>query len=91
VKLSENFSYHPSATTLVQPTTILTSNNFQSPSYETLTPLSTVPYQEITEEPMYMLSDGTEIDRTRLSNILNKDDYGGDNGTITYVVNFIDY
>ncbi|KAL7019832.1 hypothetical protein ACKWTF_011269 [Chironomus riparius] len=91
VKLNpENYQYHPSTTPIVQTTTIATSASFQASTYETLlTPLSTVPYQEITEEPMYMLSDGTEIDRNRLASVLNRDDYG--DGTITYVVNFVDY
>lgn len=91
VKLNpENYQYHPTTTPIVQTTTIATSASFQASTYETLlTPLSTVPYQEITEEPMYMLSDGTEIDRNRLSSVLNRDDYG--DGTITYVVNFVDY
>lgn len=88
---AENYtSYHPITTPIVQTTTINTSASFQASTYETLlTPLSTVPYQEITEEPIYVLSDGTEIDRNRLSNVLNKDDFG--DGTITYVVNFVDY
>lgn len=91
VKLPENYtSYHPITTPIVQTTTINTSASFQASTYETLlTPLSTVPYQEITEEPIYVLSDGTEIDRNRLSSVLNRDDYG--DGTITYVVNFVDY
>lgn len=91
VKLPENYTtYHPITTPIVQTTTINTSASFQASTYETLlTPLSTVPYQEITEEPMYMLSDGTEIDRNRLTSVLNRDDYG--DGTITYVVNFVDY
>lgn len=91
VKLNpDNYQYHPTTTPIVQTTTIATSASFQASTYETLlTPLSTVPYQEITEEPMYMLSDGTEIDRNRLSSVLNRDDYG--DGTITYVVNFVDY
>lgn len=90
VKLAENYSYHPTTTPIVQTTTIATNASFQGSTYETLlTPLSTVPYQEITDEPMYMLSDGTEIDRNRLASVLNRDDYG--DGTITYVVNFVDY
>lgn len=89
VKIAENFTYHQnSAPSIVQATNIVT---YQPSSYETLlTPLSTVPYQEmITEQPMYMTSDGTEIDQYRLASVLNKDDYG--DGTITYVVNFVDY
>jgi hypothetical protein len=94
VKLPETYTtYHPQQTTntpIVQTTTIATSASFQGSTYETLlTPLSTVPYQEISEEPMYMISDGSEIDRNRLASVLNKDDYG--DGTITYVVNFVDY
>lgn len=88
VKIAENFTYHQSTTpSIVQATNIVT---YQPSSYDTLlTPLSTVPYQEITEQPMYMTSDGTEIDQYRLASVLNKDDYG--DGTITYVVNFVDY
>lgn len=89
VKLSEpHFTYHTA--TPIQAAPITSSVNFQPASYETLTTLSTVPYQEINQDPAYTLYDGTEIDRNRLSSILNKDDYQ-DNGTITYVVNFVDY
>lgn len=88
--MPDNFTYHQNSTpSIVQATNIVT---YQPSSYETLlTPLSTVPYQEITEQqPMYMTSDGTEIDQYRLASVLNKDgDYG--DGTITYVVNFVDY
>lgn len=90
VKIAENFTYHQNTTpSIVQATNIVT---YQPSSYESslLTPLSTVPYQEITEQPMYMTSDGNfEIDQYRLASVLNKDDYG--DGTITYVVNFVDY
>jgi hypothetical protein len=90
VKIADNFTYHHQNSTpsIVQATNIVT---YQPSSYESLlTPLSTVPYQEITEQPMYMTSDGTEIDQYRLASVLNKDgDYG--DGTITYVVNFVDY
>lgn len=87
VKLSEpHFTYHPA--TPIQ-AAIASSVNFQPLSYETLTTLSTVPYQEINQDPAYTLYDGTEIDRNRLSSVLNKDDY--QDGTITYVVNFVDY
>lgn len=89
VKLSDNFSYHQNSAPIIQATNVVT---YQQPStYETLlTPLSTVPYQEINEAPMYLISDGTEIDQNRLASVLNKDgDYG--DGTITYVVNFVDY
>jgi hypothetical protein len=86
VKIEQHFTYHPA--TPVQPA-IATPVNFQ-PSYENLTTLSTVPYQEINnQDTAYTLFDGTEIDRNRLSSVLNKDDY--QDGTITYVVNFIDY
>lgn len=88
VKIADNFTYHQNSTpSIVHATNIVTYPS----SYETLlTPLSTVPYQEITEQPMYMTSDGTEIDQYRLASVLNKDgDYG--DGTITYVVNFVDY
>lgn len=78
-------TYHPA--TPIQPA-IATPVNFQPASYETLTTLSTVPYQEITQDPSYTLYDGTEIDRNRLNHILNKD---YQDGTITYVVNFVDY
>lgn len=87
VKLPEpHFTYHPAAPiqAALAPTV-----NFQPASYETLTTLSTVPYQEINPDPAYVLYDGTEIDRNRLSSVLNKDDY--QDGTITYVVNFVDY
>lgn len=85
VKLSEpTHFYHPS--TPIQ-TAVATPVNFQPSTYETLTTLSTVPYQEINQD--YTLYDGTEIDRHRLSSVLNKDDY--QDGTITYVVNFVDY
>lgn len=86
VKLSEptHFTYHPA--TPIQ-AAVATPVNFQPSSYETLTTLSTVPYQEINQD--YTLYDGTEIDRNRLSSVLNKDDY--QDGTITYVVNFVDY
>lgn len=88
VKLAEpHFTYHPA--TPIQAAPIPTSVNFQPSSYETLTTLSTVPYQEISQDPAYTLYDGTEIDRNRLSSVLNKDDY--QDGTITYVVNFVDY
>lgn len=90
VKLVDNYAYHQNSTPIVQQATNVVT--YQQPSsYETLlTPLSTVPYQEINEAPMYMISDGTEIDQTRLASVLNKDgDYG--DGTITYVVNFVDY
>jgi THAP domain len=88
VKLPEtHFTYHPA--TPIQAAPIPTSVNFQPSSYETLTTLSTVPYQEISQDPAYSLYDGTEIDRNRLSSVLNKDDY--QDGTITYVVNFVDY
>ncbi|KAG5673537.1 hypothetical protein PVAND_003577 [Polypedilum vanderplanki] len=88
--IPENYTYHPTTTPIVQTTAIATSASFQASAYETLlTPLSTVPYQEISEEPMYMISDGSEIDRNRLASVLNKDDYG--DGTVTYVVNFVDY
>lgn len=87
VKLCDpHFTYH--AATPIQPA-IATSVNFQPATYETLTTLSTVPYQEINQDPSYTLYDGTEIDRNRLSSVLNKDDY--QDGTITYVVNFVDY
>ena len=89
VKIAENFTYQQnSVPSIVQATNLVT---YQPSAYETLlTPLSTVPYQEITEQPMYMTSDGTEIDQFRLASVLNKDgDYG--DGTITYVVNFVDY
>lgn len=87
VKLSEpHFTYHPA--TPIQ-AAIAAPVNFQPSSYETLTTLSTVPYQEINQDPAYTLYDGTEIDRNRLSSVLNKDDY--QDGTITYVVNFVDY
>lgn len=89
VKLTDNFAYHQNTAPIVQATNVVT---YQQPSsYDTLlTPLSTVPYQEINEAPMYMISDGTEIDQNRLASVLNKDgDYG--DGTITYVVNFVDY
>lgn len=87
VKLSEpQFTYHPA--TPIQ-AAVTTPVNFQPSSYETLTTLSTVPYQEINQDPAYTLYDGTEIDRNRLSSVLNKDDY--QDGTITYVVNFVDY
>ena len=88
VKLSEPHftTYHPA--TPIQPA-VATSVNFQPASYETLTTLSTVPYQEISQDPAYTLYDGTEIDRNRLNHVLNKDDY--QDGTITYVVNFVDY
>ncbi|CRL03875.1 CLUMA_CG017000, isoform A [Clunio marinus] len=81
-----NFTYHTA--TPIQPA-IATALNFQPSTYETLTTLSTVPYQEINQDPAYTLYDGTEIDRNRLSSVLNKDDY--QDGTITYVVNFVDY
>lgn len=85
VKLSEpHFSYHPATPIQAAP-----SVNFQ-PSYETLTTLSTVPYQEINQDPAYTLYDGTEIDRNRLSSVLNKDDFQ-DGTEITFVVNFVDY
>ena len=84
VKLSEpHFNYQPATPIQAAP-----SVNFQ-PSYETLTTLSTVPYQEINQDPAYTLYDGTEIDRNRLSSVLNKDDFQVD--TITYVVDFVDY
>lgn len=87
VKLSEpTFNYHPAAPIQAA---IAPSVNFQPTSYETLTTLSTVPYQEINQDPAYTLYDGTEIDRNRLSSVLNKDDF--QDGTITYVVNFVDY
>lgn len=87
VKLAEpHFTYQA---TPIQAAPIPTSVNFQPSSYETLTTLSTVPYQEISQDPAYTLYDGTEIDRNRLSSVLNKDDYN--DGTITYVVNFVDY
>lgn len=87
VKLSEpQFTYHPAAPIQAA---IASSVNFQPASYETLTTLSTVPYQEINQDPAYTLYDGTEIDRNRLSSVLNKDDF--QDGTITYVVNFLDY
>lgn len=87
VKLSEpQFTYQPA--TPIQ-AAVATPVNFQPSSYETLTTLSTVPYQEINQDPAYTLYDGTEIDRNRLSSVLNKDDY--QDGTITYVVNFVDY
>lgn len=87
VKLSEptHFAYQPA--TPIQAAVAATPVNFQPASYETLTTLSTVPYQEINQD--YTLYDGTEIDRHRLSSVLNKDDY--QDGTITYVVNFVDY
>lgn len=89
VKLTDNFAYHQNSAPIVQATNVVTYQ--QASSYDTLlTPLSTVPYQEINEQPMYMISDGTEIDQSRLASVLNKDgDYG--DGTITYVVNFVDY
>lgn len=79
-----HFTYHPATPVQAAP-----SVNFQ-PSYETLTTLSTVPYQEINQDPAYTLYDGTEIDRNRLSSVLNKDDYQ-DGSEITFVVNFVDY
>jgi hypothetical protein len=88
VKMAEpHFTYHQA--TPIQPAVIPSNMSFQPSSYETLTTLSTVPYQEISQDPAYMLYDGTEIDRNRLSSVLNKDDY--QDGTITYVVNFVDY
>lgn len=88
VKIAEpHFTYHPA--TPIQPAPIPTTMSFQPSSYETLTTLSTVPFQEINQDPSYVLYDGTEIDRNRLSSVLNKDDY--QDGTITYVVNFVDY
>lgn len=86
VKVEPQFTYHPA--TPIQ-AAIASSVNFQPASYETLTTLSTVPYQEINQDPAYTLYDGTEIDRNRLSSVLNKDDF--QDGTITYVVNFVDY
>lgn len=87
---TDNYSYHPTSTPIVQTTTINTSASFEASTYQTLlTPLNNVPYVEISEEPMYMISDGSEIDRNRLASVLNKDDYG--DGTVTYVVNFVDY
>lgn len=85
VKLSDgpHFSYHPATPVIAAP-----SVSFQ-PSYETLTTLSTVPYQEINQDPAYTLYDGTEIDRNRLSSILNKEDFQVD--TISFVVDFVDY
>lgn len=88
VKIGENhFTYHPAPP--VQQATQPTVPSFQPTSYENYTTLSTVPYQEITPDPAYQLYDGTEIDRNRLLSVLNKDDYG--DGTVTYVVNFVDY
>lgn len=88
VKLGENhFTYHPAPP--IQQATAPTVASFQPTSYENYTTLSTVPYQEITPDPAYQLYDGTEIDRNRLLSVLNKDDYG--DGTVTYVVNFVDY
>lgn len=86
MKVEPQFTYHPA--TPIQ-AAIASSVNFQPASYETLTTLSTVPYQEINQDPAYTLYDGTEIDRNRLSSVLNKDDF--QDGTITYVVNFVDY
>lgn len=89
VKLAENhFTYHPA--TPIQQATTPAPQNFQPTTYENnFTTLSTVPYQEITQDPAYQLYDGTEIDRNRLLSVLNKDDYV--DGTVTYVVNFVDY
>lgn len=57
---------------------------------ETLTTLSTVPFQEINQDlSCYTLYDGTEIDSYRLSSVLNKEDTG--DGVKTYVLNFVDY
>jgi hypothetical protein len=89
VKIAENhFTYHP-ATQPIQQASTPAPTNFQPTSYENFTTLSTVPYQEITQDPAYQLYDGTEIDRNRLLSVLNKDDYV--DGTVTYVVNFVDY
>jgi THAP domain len=88
VKIAENhFTYHPAAP--IQQATTPAPQNFQPTTYENFTTLSTVPYQEITQDPAYQLYDGTEIDRNRLLSVLNKDDYV--DGTVTYVVNFVDY
>jgi biopolymer transport protein ExbD len=88
VKMDNNFTYQ-NATPIVQATNVVT---YQQPSsYDSLlTLMSNVPYQEINETPAYMISDGTEIDQSRLASVLNKDEGYGD-GTVTYVINFMDY
>lgn len=62
VKLSEptHFTYHP-ATPIQAAVATPQAINFQPATYESLTTLSTVPYQEINQD--YTLYDGTEIDR----------------------------
>lgn len=62
VKLSEptHFTYHP-ATPIQAAVATPQALNFQPATYESLTTLSTVPYQEINQD--YTLYDGTEIDR----------------------------
>jgi hypothetical protein len=91
VKLGDqNFTYQTYQPATPIHTAVATPTNFQPASYETLTTLSTVPFSEINPEPgSYTLYDGTEIDRHRLSSVLNKDDF--QDGTITYIVNFVDF
>lgn len=89
VKMVDNqFTYHP-ATPQIATLASNSSVSFQPSTHETLTPLSTVPYQEIQDPAYSVYYDGTEIDSKRLATVLNKDDYS--DGTITYVVNFVDY
>lgn len=68
VKLSEptHFTYHP-ATPIQAAVATPQALNFQPATYESLTTLSTVPYQEINQD--YTLYDGTEIDREFASSI----------------------
>jgi hypothetical protein len=92
VKLGDqNFSYQTYQPATPIQTAVATPVNFQPSSYETLTTLSTVPFSEINPDQTgsYTLYDGTEIDRHRLSSVLNKDDY--QDGTITFLVNFVDF